>query len=100
MAPKTARIDVAAVRAAAEHFDASARALDTAIHTHLSRLRFGGAVAGRAHAARGDALRAALDQVAQALGQWSRASAEIAASLHATAARYDDADSRTAARYG
>lgn len=100
MGPETARIDVAAVRDVAAEFDASAGILDTAARTHLSRLGFGGGTAGRAYVARGDALRAALDQMTDALAEWSRASAEISAALHASADRYVQSDERTAARFG
>jgi hypothetical protein len=66
----------------------------------LSRLAFDGAIAGRAHAARGDALRTALDRVVDDVARWSRASAEIAAALRAGASRYSEADGRAAARIG
>ena len=46
------------------------------------------------HAARGEAVRIAVDGVADQLREWSRASAEIAATLRATAHRYDEADVR------
>ena len=94
------RIDVAAVRDVASEFDATAGILDTATSTHLSRLGFGGVSAGRAYVARGDALRAALERMADALTEWSRASAEIATALRVSADRYTRSDERTAARFG
>lgn len=94
------RMDVAAVREVADQFDASTAVLDTAVRSHISALGFAGAAAGRAYVARGDALRAALEQVAGGLTQWSRASAEIAASLRGSADRYADADDRAGARVG
>ncbi len=100
MGPETARIDVAAVRDVAAEFDATAAILDTAVRIHLSRLGFGGVTAGRAYVARGDALRAALDQMADALAAWSRASAEISAALRAGADRYARSDERAAVRFG
>jgi len=100
MGPQTTRVDVAAVRDVAAEFDASAAVLDTAVGTQLSHLGFGGATAGRAYAARGDALRAALDRLAGGLTAWSRASAEIAAALRASADRYQRADERSATRFG
>ena len=54
--------------------------------------------AGRAHTARGDALRAALDRLTAELSQWSRAAVEIAVALRASANRYADADVYAAAR--
>ena len=100
MGPQTARVDVAAVRDVAAEFDASAAALDAAVGTHLSHLGFGGATAGRAYAARGDALRTALDRLADGLTAWSRASVEIAAALRASADRYQRSDESAAARLG
>lgn len=93
-------MDVAAVRGVASEFDAFAGTLDSAVRTHLSRLGFGGATAGRAYVDRGDALRVALDQIADAVIGWSRASAEIAAALHASADRYLRSDDSAAARFG
>ena len=61
---------------------------------------FDGAAAGRMHAARGDALRAAIDDVVDRLRQWARAAAEIAAELRACADRYAEADARAARRIG
>jgi hypothetical protein len=91
-------MDVAAVRDVADQHAASAAALEAAVRTHLSHLNFGGATAGRAYAARGDTLHAALDRIADGLIQWSRASAEIAAALRASADRYVSADERAGAR--
>jgi hypothetical protein len=93
-------VDVAAVLDAARQYDAAADLVDTAIRTHLTGLRFDGAVAGRMHTARGDALRLAVDDVADRLRQWSRAATEIAAELRACAHRYVDVDVRGARRLG
>ncbi len=95
-----ARVDVASVRDAARQYDAAADIVDSAIRTHLTGLRFDGAVAGRAHAAQGDALRLAIDDVVDRLHQWSRAATEIAAQLRSCADRYVDADARSARRIG
>jgi hypothetical protein len=97
MGSHSARIDVAALREVARQFDASAAIIDAAVSTHLSGLGFGGAMAGRAYTARGDALRAALERTADALTEWSRASAEIAAALRGSAGRYVDSDAHHAA---
>ena len=91
----SARLDVAAVRAAAERFDSVADELDRAARIPLT---FDGSAAGRAHTADGDALRAALDQVASDLARWARAAAEIAVGLRAGADRYVDADLGATAR--
>ena len=95
-----ARVDVAALLGIARQYDSAADIVDTAARTHLTGLRFDGAVAGRMHTARGDALRNAVDQVAGQLSQWSRAAAEIAAELRASADRYAEADARGARRMG
>jgi hypothetical protein len=98
--PDVARVDVAAVLAAARQYDAVADIVDTAIRTHLTGLRFDGAAAGRMHTANGDALRLAVDGVVDRLHQWSRAAAEIAAELRSSADRYVDVDLRGARRMG
>lgn len=94
------RIDVAAVRAVANRIDDSAEPIVGAARSQLARLAFGGAVAGRAHIARGDALHLAVTRLTDELSQWARASFEIAAALRAGADRYADADRRGAARIG
>lgn len=93
-----AGIDVAAVRAVADQFDAAADVVDRAAGDHLARLAFGGASAGRAHVARGDALRGGLQRLAAELSQWSRAAGEIAVALRVGAGRYADAELYAAAR--
>jgi hypothetical protein len=93
-------MDVAGVRGVASEFDASAGVLKSAVRTHLSGLGSGGATAGRAYVAHGDALRAALDGTADAVAEWSRASAEVAAALHGSADRYLRSDEAAAARFG
>lgn len=89
------RVDTAGLRAAAHRFDAAADVLEGAL---LNRLQFDGNVAGRVHAARGDAVRSALDQLAAGMTQWSRAATEVAAALRLAADRYGDAELRAAAR--
>jgi hypothetical protein len=91
----SARLDVAAVRAAAECFDSVADELDRAARLPLT---FDGSAAGRAHTAEGDALRGASDRVTAELAVWARAAAEIAAGLRAGADRYVDADLGATAR--
>ena len=81
------------MRLAASRFDAAADILGGSMGT----LRFGGALAGRAHGVRGDAVRAALDGLAAATARWSRAAAEIAAALRADADRYAEAELRAVA---
>lgn len=87
------QVDTAAVRLAAGRFDAAAAILAGT----LSMPRFGGALAGRAHGSRGDGVRAALDRLAVATAQWSRAAAEIAVALCADADRYGEAELRAVA---
>ena len=89
------RVDTAAVRAAAQRFDAAA---DVLAGASLNRLHFGGSMAGRVHTAHGDALHSALELLAAGVTQWSRAAAEVAGALRVTADRYSDAELRAAAR--
>lgn len=91
-------IDVAATHRVADQFGAAADLIDGAVSGHVSGLAFGGACAGRDHAARGDALRVQLERLAAELSQWSRASVEIAVALRAGADRYADAELSAAAR--
>ena len=98
--PEISRVDVAAVLDAARQYDAAADIVDTAIRTHLTGLRFDGAVAGRVHTAQGDALRIAVDDVVDRLHQWARAATEIAAELRSCADRYVDVDASGARRIG
>ena len=98
--PDVARVDVAALHAVARQYEAAADIVDAAVRTHLTGLVFDGATAGRAHVARGDALRTAVDHVVDQLHQWSRAATEIAAALRASADRYAEADARAASRVG
>jgi hypothetical protein len=98
--PDVAHVDVAALHAVARQYEVAAEIVDGAVRTHLTGLVFDGAAAGRVYVARGDALRAAVDRVVDQLRQWSRAAAEIAAVLHASADRYAEADVRAAHRVG
>ena len=91
-------IDTAAVHAVADRFGAAAELIDGAVCDHMTRLAFGGSSAGRAYTARGDTLRGALERLIADLSQWSRAAAEIAVALRASANRYADADGYAAAR--
>jgi len=91
-------VDVAAVYAVADQLSAAAEIIDGAVSEHLARLSFSGASAGRAHTARGDTLRAALERLAVELSQWSRATTEISSALRAGADRYADAELYAAAR--
>jgi hypothetical protein len=86
------------VHAVADRLSAAAEILDDAVNNHLARLAFGGASAGRAYAARGDTLRAALARLAAEMSQWSRATIEIGAALRSGAERYADAEQYAAAR--
>ncbi|WP_167105771.1 type VII secretion target [Mycobacterium sp. DL592] len=91
----TTRVDTAAAHAAAQRFTAAAQLLETAART--GGLSFSGSTAGRAHAASGERLHAALDEVRVQLAQWSRAAEEVAAALRAGAQQYADAELRAAA---
>src|SRR3954471_18154427 len=105
--PDAVRVDVAALHAVARQYEAAADIVEGAVRMHLTGLVFdgaaaggGGAAAGRVHAARGDALRVAVEDVVDQLRQWSRAAAEIAAALRASADRYAEADAGAARRVG
>jgi len=91
-------VDGAAVYAVADQMGAAAALIDDAVGQHLGRIAFSGAGAGRAHTARGDALRARLDRLAAELAQWSRSAVEISVVLRASADRYADAERYAAAR--
>ncbi|OBI15754.1 MULTISPECIES: hypothetical protein [unclassified Mycobacterium] len=92
------RFDSSAVLNVADRMDAATDLLDRAVADHLARLTFGGAVAGRAHTARGDALRVQLERLTAEVTRWSRAAAETAAALRAGAENYADAELYAAAR--
>jgi Excreted virulence factor EspC, type VII ESX diderm len=91
-------VDVAAVHRVAAQLRGAAELIDAAVSDHLAGLTFSGATAGRAHTARGDALRAQLDQLVAELSQWSRASVAITIALRSAAERYADAELYAAAR--
>jgi Excreted virulence factor EspC, type VII ESX diderm len=95
-----ARVDVAALLDVARGYDALADAVDAAARSHLMRLSFGGAVAGRSYTAQGDAVRRSVEHAGDALRLWSRACVEIASALRASADRYVEADARGARRVG
>ncbi|OBG39985.1 hypothetical protein [Mycobacterium sp. E3198] len=92
------RLDSSGVDRVADQLGAAAELLDRAVADHLARLAFGGASAGRAHTARGDALRVQLDRLTAEVTQWSRATVETAAALRAGLDRYADAELYAAAR--
>lgn len=92
-----AHIDVPALLGAASRFDAAADALTRIAHT---RAAFGAATAGRAHVARGEAVRASIDKLADDVRAWARADAEIAAVLRSSAGRYTESDARASGGLG
>jgi hypothetical protein len=92
------RFDSSGVHRVADQLGVAAELIDGAVGNHLAALTFGGASAGRAHTARGDALRVELERLATEASRWSRAALEIAVALRAGADRYDDADLYAAAR--
>ena len=65
-----------------------------------ARLRFGGAMAGRAHAADGETLRRTLDLLSVDLTGWARAADEIGTGLRCGADRYVEAERAAAERVG
>ncbi len=97
---ESAHLDAGALLDVASRYDAVADVVDGLARTHLGRLIFDGAVAGRDYTARGDALRRAVDDVVDQMHLWVRATREIAASLRTSGDRYVDVDARGAARLG
>ncbi|KUI32657.1 type VII secretion target [Mycobacterium sp. GA-2829] len=97
---RAARVDGAALVGIAAQYEAAAGIVEDAVRKHFSTLAFDGSVAGRAYAAQGEALRAAVDDLAVALSGWARSASGIAAALRASATRYADADADAAARVG
>lgn len=91
-------IDVAAAYRIADRLEDAAELIGRASSDHLARLAFGGAVAGREHAARGDAVRAELERLAAVVSQWWQVSVEVAASVRSSADRYAEADALAAQR--
>jgi hypothetical protein len=83
-----ARVDVTAVLDAARRYDAVADMIEAAVNAHLAQPSFDGAVAGRSHAAQGDALRNAMGLLVDQMRTWSRASSEIASALRVSADGY------------
>lgn len=97
---ESAHVDVGALLEVASRYDAVADIVDGLARTHLDRLTFDGAVAGRDYAPRGDAVRRAVDEFVDQMHVWVRAMREIAAALRTSGDRYLDADARGAARLG
>lgn len=95
---ETARVDVAALLEAANRYELAAERIDATVRAELSTLTFDGALAGSAYAARGDAVRGAVDEVVERLRQWSRSATAISAALRATAHRYVESDRHAAHR--
>ena len=83
------RIDAAALRVIADHFDSIAQTLAGAART---RAGFGGATAGRAHLPDGEALRRNLDCKLGEVSEWARAAGEISVGLRCGAVEYIESD--------
>jgi Excreted virulence factor EspC, type VII ESX diderm len=96
----TARVDVGVLLDVAGRFDAAADVLDGIARAQLAQLTFGGAVAGRAHVARGEAVRRSLEPLGDDVRSWARSCAEIASALRTSATRYAVAEANGAARLG
>lgn len=94
---ESARVDVGALLDVASRCDEIADVVDG---LGIDHLLFDGAVAGRDHVAKGDAVRRALDDVVDQTHAWARAMREIASALRASGDRYVDVDARGAARWG
>ena len=80
----------------AREYETASAIIDAAVRNQLGGLRFGAALSGRAYAAHGGELAAALAELSTALRLWSRAAAEIAVALQASAIRYGAAAERSA----
>ena len=96
--PQNTRVDLAAVAAVADRFDALAARLDEA--GRAARPRFDGATAGQAHGDAGRELRRAVEVLITDVAAWARADAEIAVALRSGAARYRAGDTDAAAGMG
>jgi Excreted virulence factor EspC, type VII ESX diderm len=95
-----ARVDVMALFDVARGYDAIADMIDAGVDAHLAHSSFDGAVAGRAHAARGDALHSAIGQLAEQLRTWSRSCSEIGSALRVSADGYAGVEALGARRLG
>jgi hypothetical protein len=95
-----ARVDAGVLLDVAGRYDALADALDGAARTHLAQLTFGGTVAGRTHAAAGEALRSAVDALSGGVATWARSHVEIASAIRVSVDHYLAAEARGAARLG
>jgi hypothetical protein len=95
-----ARVDVMAVFDVARGYDAIAEMIDAGMREHLAHSSFDGSVAGRAHAARGEALRNAIGQLAEQMRTWSRACSEIGSALRVSADGYASVEALGARRLG
>lgn len=95
-----AHLDSAAVRDIAGRYGALADDLVETTRRELIGLAFGGATAGHAHGARGEALRGAVEALGEHLRTWARSAEEIAVELGASSVEYRNADVRAGARVG
>lgn len=95
--PSGLHVDAAALYTVADRFDSVARSAACAART---RLRFDGAVAGRAHTGDGEALRRALDLLLSDLRGWARSADEISTGLRCGADGYAQAERIAAERVG
>jgi hypothetical protein len=95
-----ARVDVMAVLDVARGYDAVADMIESGVNAHLTHSSFDGAVAGRAHAARGEALREAIGELADQMRAWSRSCSEISSALRISADTYVGAEALGARRLG
>ncbi len=98
--PDAARVDMGVLLDVAGRYDAVADALDGVARRHLAGWAFGGAVAGRAHVAHGEALRATLDALGGDLRTWARSGSEIASAIRVSADHYLAAQARAITRLG
>lgn len=94
----TTSVDTALVRAAAARIDTAADLLQEAVDTHLRALSFDGSAAGSAHAAEGDAVRAALLTIVTDAVRWARAARELSRALRAGADVHAGAETQAAGR--
>ncbi len=95
---ESTRVDVSALLEVAGRYDGIADVVDDVMRTHVARLTFDGALAGRDYGARGDALRQSVDEVLHQMWSWARASREIASALRSSGDRYVAVDAHSSAR--
>lgn len=96
----SARVDGAALLAAAQRFEAIAAMLEDATRRCQASLTFDGRSAGRGYTDCGDDVRRAVADTVARVRSWAAVNQQIADGLRISAADYADIDARAARRIG